>query len=81
MVPSTEQFTEAMKEVNVRRSDEVILYDKIGMVSAPRAFWLLKNFGVPNVRILNGSFHKWEHEKRPIEEGDNERAWKQLRTT
>jgi thiosulfate/3-mercaptopyruvate sulfurtransferase len=51
------------------------------MLSAPRAFWMLKTFGAPNVFILNGTFSKWEAEKRPVDTGDNERAWKRRRSS
>jgi len=48
-----------MKAVGVRKSDIVVVYDKIGMISAPRAFWLFKTFGLENVFLLNGVFNKW----------------------
>ena len=70
-----------MKEINVRKSDLIVVYDKIGKVSAPRAFWMLKTFGIENVAILNGSFGKWMAENRSIEDGDIERAWKRVRST
>lgn len=69
-----------MKFLNVRKSDTIVIYDKIGMVSAPRAFWLFKTFGIPNVMILNGSFHKWNLENKSIETGDVETAWRKFRT-
>jgi thiosulfate/3-mercaptopyruvate sulfurtransferase len=58
-VPSEAQFKEQMQLLNVRKNDIVVVYDKIGKVSAPRAFWMLKTFGIENVAILNGSFTKW----------------------
>lgn len=48
------------------------------MLSAPRAQWMFKNFGV-DVLILNGTFSKWESECLPIEIGDNLSAWKRIR--
>jgi thiosulfate/3-mercaptopyruvate sulfurtransferase len=53
-----------MKAIEVRKSDTVVVYDKVGMLSAPRVLWLFKSYGVPSVRILNGSFSKWESENR-----------------
>lgn len=70
MLPTEAQFREQMQRVNVRKSDTVVVYDKLGMISAPRAYWMLKAFGLPNVRILNGSFHKWSAEARAVETGD-----------
>jgi thiosulfate/3-mercaptopyruvate sulfurtransferase len=81
MVPPESQFREQMRQLNVRKSDTIVVYDKIGMISAPRAFWLFKTFGISNVMILNGAFNKWAGESRAIESGDNESAWKKIRKT
>ena len=80
-VPTEEHFRDQMKAVGVRKSDIVVVYDKIGMISAPRAFWLLKTFGLENVFLLNGVFHKWQAEGRPMDSGDVETAWKKVRST
>ena len=69
-VPTEQHFEEMMRLVNIRKSDTVVVYDKVGMLSSPRAYWLLKTFGMPNVMLLNGTFSKWEAEKRAMEEGD-----------
>jgi thiosulfate/3-mercaptopyruvate sulfurtransferase len=53
---SEEHMMEMIQSIDVRRSDTVVVYDKIGMISAPRAFWMLKTFGHGNVYILNGTF-------------------------
>jgi thiosulfate/3-mercaptopyruvate sulfurtransferase len=58
----------------------VVVYDKIGMISAPRAFWMLKTFGHPNVYILNGCFMKWQAEGRPVASGEAEDAWTKIRS-
>lgn len=65
-----------MRKLNVRKSDLIVVYDKLGMLSAPRAYWLMRTFGLPNVRILNGVFNKWQAEQRTIETGDVETAWR-----
>ena len=74
-VPSVDSFAENMKRLDVRKSDIVVVYDKVGMLSSPRAVWLLKTFGMPNVLLLNGTFSKWDAEKRPTTENDSECAW------
>ena len=48
------------------------------MMSAPRALWMFKNFGV-DVLILNGTFSKWESESLSVESGDKLSAWKRIR--
>jgi thiosulfate/3-mercaptopyruvate sulfurtransferase len=53
-----------MQALDVRKNDQIVVYDKIGKVSAPRAYWILKTFGLDNVALLNGSFSKWIAENR-----------------
>ena len=67
-----------MKQLDVRKSDIIVCYDK-GMISAPRAYFMLKAFGAPNVYVLNGMFKKWSKEGKPVEEGDKETAWARKR--
>ena len=76
MMPTTEQFIHHMKMLDIRIKDTIVCYDKIGMISAPRAYYMFKTFGAQNVHILNGSFSKWKQESRPTESGDSEAAWR-----
>ena len=75
MLPPQDMFIFIMKSLDVRITDTIVCYDKIGMLSAPRAHWMFKVFGAPNVYILNGTFSKWKAENRPTESGDNRGAW------
>lgn len=70
-----------MKSLDVRMNDYIICYDKIGMLSAPRAYWMLKVFGAQNVYILNGTFSKWKSENRAIESEDDKSAFHRQRKT
>lgn len=70
MMPSDEHFSKKMEEMDVRKNDFIVVYDKHRMISAPRAFWMLKTFGVQDVYLLNGTFSKWQKEGRAIESGD-----------
>lgn len=79
MIPPLEQFIYHMKDMDIRKSDHIICYDKSGMLSSPRVYWMFKVFGANNVYILNGTFEKWKAEKRKIESGENEHTWKQKR--
>jgi thiosulfate/3-mercaptopyruvate sulfurtransferase len=60
-----------MKKIDMRKSDTIVCYDKAGMLSAPRAYWMLRNFGAPNVYLLNGAYKKWEDEGKPVDHGDS----------
>ena len=45
----------------------VIVYDVLGIVSAPRLWWMLRIFGYPKVSVLDGGLLKWLSESRPVE--------------
>jgi thiosulfate/3-mercaptopyruvate sulfurtransferase len=68
-----------MKNIDVRVNDYIVCYDKCGMLSSPRAYWMFKIFGAKKVFILNGTFTKWKKENRPTESGDIREAWHEKR--
>ncbi len=47
----------------------IVVYDGMGLFSAPRVRWTFKVFGAKDVRILDGGFPKWTAEGRPVETG------------
>jgi len=69
MMPSTDDFEVYMSQIGLKHDDLIIVYDSLGISSAPRVWYLLKVFGAKNVAILNGGFPIWRKEGRPIEEG------------
>lgn len=69
MLPSEEDFIKHMERLQVRRTDNIICYDNVGIFSSPRVAWTMRFFGAEKVRILNGGFKKWVAEKRKTESG------------
>jgi thiosulfate/3-mercaptopyruvate sulfurtransferase len=70
MMPPAQQFAEAMAQYGVGDDVRVILYDGSKdswphMWSA-RIWWMLRVFGFDNAALLNGGWHKWTAEGRPI---------------
>ena len=45
MLPSAEAFAAAADELGISNTDTVVLYDRSGIFSAPRAWWTFKVFG------------------------------------
>lgn len=70
MMPRPEAFAVAMRELGVSSDKHLVVYDEGNLFSAPRAWWMLKNFGVENVSILAGGLLRWQQEGRPVESGD-----------
>lgn len=71
--PSTaEMFAEHMKRLRIRRTDQIICYDMLGIFSVARAAYMFRYFGAENVRILNGGLKKWVQEGREVFKGPYE---------
>lgn len=59
MLPSAEHFEKAVKQLGINQNSIVVCYDRMGIFSSPRAWWMFKIFGHENVFILNGGLPKW----------------------
>lgn len=59
-MPSPEDFSAAMRRAGVRNDRPVVVYDAADSTAAARAWWLLRYFGHPSVRVLDGGFGAWE---------------------
>lgn len=60
MLPRAESFAVAMRELGVRSDKHLVVYDEGNLFSAPRAWWMLKTFGVAQVSILAGGLQGWK---------------------
>jgi thiosulfate/3-mercaptopyruvate sulfurtransferase len=69
-VPSAEWFAEGMRSVGVSDDSLVIVYDGMGLFSAPRLWWLLRCFGHQRVRLLNGGLPAWVAVGGALESGE-----------
>jgi thiosulfate/3-mercaptopyruvate sulfurtransferase len=67
MLPSPEAFSSAMRQLGIGDGITIVVYDGLGMFSAPRIWWTFRIFGVRDVYVLDGGFPKWKAEGRPIE--------------
>lgn len=64
-LPDAARFSSAMRAHGVCRDKPVVVYDAVGGTSAARAWWLLRYFGHPDVRVLDGGLDAWDG---PLEE-------------
>jgi thiosulfate/3-mercaptopyruvate sulfurtransferase len=58
-LPAPEAFAEAMRAKGVSRAKPVVVYDDWGGRAAGRAWWLLRYFRHPDVRVLDGGWSAW----------------------
>jgi len=64
IIATREQLSAALSEVGIERDDIVVLYDRQRNLQAARAFWALKYYGHPEIRIYNGGAPRWTAEGR-----------------
>lgn len=70
MLPSPEEFAKAMEAIGIGSDCMVVAYDAYGLMSAARAWWMLRAFGHERVAVLDGGLVKWKAEGRPLESGE-----------
>lgn len=73
MLPGPVAFSAAMRKLGFGDGMRAVVYDSVGLFSAPRLWWTLRAFGADDVSILAGGLPAWKTEGRPLEEGETQR--------
>jgi thiosulfate/3-mercaptopyruvate sulfurtransferase len=66
-MPPAADFEATMRRSGVRDDRPVVIYDDADSTAAARAWWLLRYFGHPSVRVLDGGFRAWTTAGHPVE--------------
>jgi thiosulfate/3-mercaptopyruvate sulfurtransferase len=69
MLASPEVFEQALQDLGVRAGHAVVVYDSLGLFSAPRLWWNLRTMGCQSAFVLDGGLPAWVAEGRPLERG------------
>lgn len=69
-LPDREAFTASMRRAGVRAENLVVVYDQQTSLAAGRAWWMLRNAGHPDVRVLDGGFAAWNRLGGEIASGE-----------
>lgn len=69
-LPSAAAFQQAARRWGVSAGSRVVVYDSVGGTSAARAWWLLRYFGVADVRLLDGGIAAWTAQGLALEPGE-----------
>lgn len=70
MMPRPEVFSSRMRALGVGDGAQVVVYDGMGLFSAPRVRWMLQTFGMRDVKILEGGLPAWIAAGYPTEDGE-----------
>jgi thiosulfate/3-mercaptopyruvate sulfurtransferase len=74
MLPTPEAFAESMTLLGIGDGMQIVVYEQEGVFSAPRAWWMLRTFGVAQVFLLDGGLKAWIAAGLPVESGPVSRA-------
>ena len=70
MIPDPMTFAAHMRRLGIGDGMRCVVYDGLGLFSAPRVWWMLRAFGVRDVAILEGGMPAWKAAGLPLEEGE-----------
>ena len=66
MLPPVEKFMSRVRAMGVGDGHQIVVYDSMGIFSAPRVWWTFRYFGKRDIAVLDGGLPKWEREGRPV---------------
>ncbi|WP_238121587.1 MULTISPECIES: 3-mercaptopyruvate sulfurtransferase [unclassified Xanthobacter] len=69
MLPDPHAFAQAVGALGIGDGHRIVVYDSLGLFSAPRVWWTFRVFGAADVAILDGGLAKWLAEDRPTAQG------------
>ncbi|MGN6489188.1 MAG: 3-mercaptopyruvate sulfurtransferase [Devosia sp.] len=69
LMPAAE-FAALAGRLGISEGNTIVVYDGMGLFSAPRVRWTFMVMGAKDVRILSGGLPAWRAENRPLEPGE-----------
>ena len=69
-LPSQSAVQAAARRWGLRHGRTVVVYDDLGNMSSARAWWMLRDGGIDDVRVLDGALGAWRAAGYDLETGD-----------
>lgn len=69
MLPSPEKFASRLRKLGLGDGARFVVYDRQGVFSAARVWWMARAMGKEDVVVLNGGLAAWEAAGGEIEDG------------
>ena len=74
MLPAAEDFARSMSALGAGDGMTMVVYEQEAVFSAPRAWWMLRTFGVKDVYVLDGGLAAWIDAGLPTQADTVQRA-------
>jgi thiosulfate/3-mercaptopyruvate sulfurtransferase len=69
MLPSPQDYATAVRRLGVEQDSIIVVYDTVGLFSAPRVWWSFRAMGHAKVFVLDGGLKAWLAEGLAVEAG------------
>ena len=66
MLPDAADFTAEVQKLGVNKDSLIVIYDRQGVYSSPRGWWMFRAMGYAQVAVLNGGFPAWHAAGYPV---------------
>lgn len=60
MLPDPKLFEQRVRELGINQDSQIVIYDRVGIYSSPRVWWMFKAMGHDAVVILDGGLPAWK---------------------
>ncbi|MEO0962477.1 MAG: 3-mercaptopyruvate sulfurtransferase [Pseudomonadota bacterium] len=59
MLPAAETFASSVSSLGISNTDQIVVYDTVGLFSAARAWWMFRAMGHDKVAVMDGGLPAW----------------------
>ena len=73
-LPGRATFEAAMRRAGVSNDSTVVIYDSDNALAASRLWWMLRDAGLTDVRVLDGGYAAWLDARQATENGPGHQA-------
>lgn len=68
---SESEFEKKAQALGINNDTAIVVYDDLGIYSAPRVWWMFRSMGHTNIAVLDGGFPAWSEAHYPVEKPTN----------
>jgi len=71
MLPSEKQFENSCRNLGINSNHTIVVYDRLGIYSSPRVWWMFKTMGHSQIAVLDGGLPAWQKANLPCQTETN----------